>query len=737
MRKSSSLSLSLILLLSQSLTVLAQGQKQPPTNPAPQQQQGAESSPYDDEVVRITTNLVQVDAVVMDKDGRYVTDLRPEDFEISEDGKKQEITNFSYIKVDTVSPMTTASNTTARTEKNTSVIPPARLKPEQLRRTIALVVDDLSLSVESIVHVKKSLKNYLDEQIRDNDLSAILRTSSGVGVLQQFTTDKRILNAAVDRIRWYPLSRGGLNAVEPKNTLSEPTATRGDVDAAKGGTAEENREANSIGDSIDALMYIIRGFQRLPGRKAVVLFTDGLRLFDRVDNALNSNVQRLRRLVDLANRSSVVFYSIDARGLQPLNFSAGEKSTSALASQNAAAMVGVGSPRQNFFEDQDGMNYLAKETGGIFMQNNNDFNKAVARVLEDQKGYYLIGYRPDVSTFDPQTGRRTFHNLKVKIKPSGLTVRSRTGFYGVAEPKATEQPRTREQQLMAALTSPFSASGVDIRMTSLFSNNATRGSFMRSLIYINANDLQFSEEANATRKAMIDIAAVTFNGDGKVVDQVIETREVRVTAEGYRSILRNGLTYTLDVPVNKQSGGYQLRAAVRDAVTEKTGSANQFISVPDLATGRLAISGISIAGVTPGRNDNAVPAGQDKQSASAAATAEYDSMFGPAARRLKQGMILDYGYVIYNAQLDKSTGKPQVTTQIRLFRDGKLIFTGKVAPLDTSNQKDLRRLLAGGSIQTGTDMIPGDYVLQVTVTDPLAKEKQRVTTQWIDFEIVK
>lgn len=732
MRKSSSLFLSLILLTSQSLTVLSQVQKQPPANPA-QPQQGEASSPYDDEVVRITTNLVQVDAVVMDKDGRYVTDLRPEDFEISEDGKKQEITNFSYIKVDPASSRTPDSNRTARAEKSASIIPPVRLKPEQLRRTIALVVDDLSLSVESIVHVKKSLKNYLDAQIQDNDLSAILRTSSGVGVLQQFTTDKRILNAAVDRIRWYPLSRGGLNALEPKSALGEQPAARGDVDASKMGTSEENREANSIGDSIDALMYIVRGLQRLPGRKAIVLFTDGLRLFDRVDNALNSNVQRLRRLVDLANRSSVVFYSIDARGLQPLSFTAGDKATTALSSQNAAAMVGVGSPRQNFFEDQDGMNYLAKETGGIFMQNNNDFNKAVGRVLEDQKGYYLLGYRPDVSTFDPLTGRRTFHNLKVKIKPSGLTVRSRTGFYGVAEPKATEQPRTREQQLMAALTSPFSASGVDMRMTSLFSNDARRGSFMRSLIYINGNDLQFSEEADGSRKARVDIAAVTFNGEGRVVDQIIETREVRVTASGYRSILRNGLTYTLDVPVNKQSGGYQLRAAVRDAATEKLGSANQFISVPDLSTGHLAVSGISIAGVTPGRNSSEVSAGQGNQSA----TAEYDSLFGPAVRRLKQGMILDYGYVIYNALLDKSTGKPQVTTQVRFFRDGKLIFTGKVAPLDTSNQKDLRRLIAGGSIQTGADMLPGDYVLQIIVTDPLAKEKYRVTTQWIDFEIIK
>src|SRR5689334_10127757 len=98
MSKASSLLLLLALLTSQPLAIPAQQQTKPQAQSTPQQ--GETSNPYDDEVVRITTNLVQVDAVVVDKDGRYVTDLRPEDFEITEDGKRQEITNFSYINVE-------------------------------------------------------------------------------------------------------------------------------------------------------------------------------------------------------------------------------------------------------------------------------------------------------------------------------------------------------------------------------------------------------------------------------------------------------------------------------------------------------------------------------------------------------------------------------------------------------------------------------------------------------------
>jgi hypothetical protein len=74
---------------------------------------------------------------------------------------------------------------------------------------------------------------------------------------------------------------------------------------------------------------------------------------------------------------------------------------------------------------------------------------------------------------------------------------------------------------------------------------------------------------------------------------------------------------------------------------------------------------------------------------------------------------------------------------MHLFRDGKPVFTGRVQTLDASGQPDLKRIVGGGAIQLGSEMAPGEYILQVVVTDPLAKEKYRVATQWIDFEIVK
>jgi hypothetical protein len=91
----------------------------------------------------------------------------------------------------------------------------------------------------------------------------------------------------------------------------------------------------------------------------------------------------------------------------------------------------------------------------------------------------------------------------------------------------------------------------------------------------------------------------------------------------------------------------------------------------------------------------------------------------------------------YNARLDKSTSQPRLTTQVSLFRDGKEVFTGKEIPFEVREVPDLKRLPAGGAIKLGTDLTPGEYVLQVIVTDLMADEKHRTTTQWTGFEIVK
>ena len=402
--------------------------------------------------------------------------------------------------------------------------------------------------------------------------------------------------------------------------------------------------------------------------------------------------------------------------------------------------------RNAAFETQQGLDFLAQQTGGIAIRNSNDLGSGIRRVMEDQKGYYLIGYRPDYATFDPKTGRRTFHKLSLKVtRPGKFNVRMRNGFLGRSDEDRQQAPRTLAQQLVEALISPFGANGIHLQLTSLFGNDARAGSFMRSILHIDARDLTFTDEPNGRHKGVFDVLAITFGDNGVPVDQDGRTYTLTLSDDSYKRALRDGLVYSVTVPI-KKPGAYQLRMSLRDASSERIGAASQFIEAPDLKKDRLAVSGIVMRGENPGKptspngpaaQPGANPPANSTPGQSQEGLEQGNAEASPALRHFSRGMLMAYSFIIYNAHLDKTTNAPQLTTQVRLFRDGKPVFTGKENPFKIGNPSDLKRLLAGGVIQLGTDLPPGEYVFQVIVNDPLASEKHRVATQWIDFEIVK
>jgi len=188
-------------------TIFSQGIK-PTSKPTP---------PDDGDVVKITTALIQVDVTVTDRKGNIVTDLKPEEIEIFENGEKQDVTHFSFIS----NVRAVTETIKKKVEKDTVIVPPSAVRPEQIRRTIALVVDDLTLSFVSTYYVRRALKKFVDEQMQDGDLVAIIRTGAGIGALQQFTSDKRVLYAAIEKVKWNPQGSGGITAFAPIEATPE------------------------------------------------------------------------------------------------------------------------------------------------------------------------------------------------------------------------------------------------------------------------------------------------------------------------------------------------------------------------------------------------------------------------------------------------------------------------------------------------------------------------------------
>lgn len=674
--------------------------QQPPQKPTNDQ----------DDVVKITTNLVQVDAVVT-KDGKPVTNLTADDFEIYEDGKKQTITSFAYIS--NVSGATPQPVTP--TKEKTANIPPSRpFNPNEPHRTIAFVVDDLGLSAESINQVRKQLRKFVNEQLQPNDLVAIIRTGGEMGALQQFTNDKRILSRAVDQLRWNLCNRVGITVLAPIDSGSDtPLCGRG-----------------TMATTIRSLRFILDAMAYLPGRKSMVFMSDHLPVEDQdelnflrdvrngggtqddaIQKALSANGNdgpanlglearsysaALHKIAERAIRSSVVIYSVDTQGLQTTALTAADR------------FYGSGQQYQNVLRNRslllwsrrEGSDLIAKQTGGFQIKNSNSYE--IDRIVQDQSGYYLLGYRPTDETFNKQ-----FHHIKAKVTRSGMTLRTRFGFFGVSEEEASKTRLTARDMTNLALASPFAAQDVEVGLASLFWNDKTNGPLIKSFVYIDPSDLMFTP-VDGRQQASIELHGVVFGDNGAMVEQLRRGATISFSESEYAAALKNGMGLSVDIPV-KRNGAFQVRIAVRDRKSSKIGSAGEFVTVPDLKNKRLAVSGIVLSNSSHG---------------------EQEGMSNTVARRFDANSDLDFGYVIYNAL---QFAKPVMET--KLFRDGKVVYSGPEAPIQTAGQPDPDRVVASGKVRL--DLEPGYYYLQVVITDKDVKSKALPVVQWIDFEVVK
>ena len=645
-----------------------------------------------DDVVRITTNLVQVDAVVT-KDGKPVTGLTADDFEIYEDGHKQAITSFAYISNVGAKPATTPEKPR---EKNTGSVtpPPPPIMRDVPRRTIALVVDDLGLSAESMTFVRRSVRKFVAEQMQPNDLVAILRTGIQVGALQQFTNDKRLLNRAVDQLRWNLCSRVGINVLPAVGYASYAGC------------------AHSYGGTLSQVRSIVDAMGQLPGRKSLILMSDSIPIqsqelqpyeYENVPNWAGRDwIYRrgLDKIAERAIRSSVVIYSVDTQGLQVTVPTAADQFSGNIQ-QITAQMRNIITARSRLLQDRRaGGDMLARQTGGLQIHNSNDFH--FDRIMEDQSGYYLLGYRPTDETFN-----KRFHHIKAKIKKSGMTVRTRFGFYGVSEEDVKLRLPSPTQMTNLALMSPFGAQNLEFELASFFTNDQVQGSLIRSFIYLDANDLTF-KAVNDRHEAAVEIHGVIFGDNGIPLEKVTHGLTLTLKEPEYEKAMREGLRLRFDMPA-RRPGAYQVRIAIREGYSYKIGSAGQFVAVPNLNNKQLALSGVVLQGVD---------------------AKTQDAMTSPAVRRYRVNSDLYFAFVIYN-------GSPNLLMQTKLFRDGKAVKSSVESAVDVTNQPDPGRMLITNVMRLTPDLEPGNYYLQVVITDKTAKDKEPPATQWVDFEIVK
>jgi VWFA-related protein len=666
-------------------------------------------------VFSVSTTLIQIDTVVTDSKGRQVTDLKADDFQVKVDGKLQPITNFSYVHLDSPNVNRASLSPQASQSPLTSASPADVLKPEDVRRSMVLVVDDLSLSFQSMYYVRRSLKKFVDEQMQPGDLIALWETGRSNSVFQQFTSDKRVLQAAVDNLRWNPV---GLGLIDPFENPGPDvrrmaslltTGTTGPPPGSSNATLQQgadsaNETAYSRLDAtvgtLDVLGQLMDELRPVGGRKAVVLFSDGIDLpgvsvpGSSLQGFRNEELlARFRHLIDKANRSGTVVYTVDARGLVYL------------APQQLAALE----------LSQQGLLQLAEDTGGFATVNNNTFNYALQRIEEEQHGYYLIGFKaPSAISADHPATLADYHSIKVTVNGQGLHAHSRSGFFGETDEASRPKYATRQQQMMAAVQSLFNKSDLHVRITALYRRTAKGESVVHNLLYVDPRDITFRTDLYGIQYAALDLAILASGtGLGPLASL---SRHVTIDAndEKLKQLRKDGILFTLDVPV-KQAGPYQIRACVLDSTSRATGSAGQFIDIPDLKKQHLALT-------TPLIDEVSAPAETRFNDVSS------------ALREFRAGSRLAFAFRV-ETEKDSRGGLPTGTfdTQIQLFRDRTPILDNPVS-VAPSPGHDGRSV--GGELRLSSSLAPGQYYLQAMVTAQGGKTP-RTASSWIEFRVVE
>lgn len=528
---------------------------------------------------RVGVDVVRLDAVVTDRNGALVTNLTADDFDVHQDGRPQKITLAQWVPIAGPQGGTIAQPPGASPGAG---VPP-HLSRGTVQRTIMIVVDDLGTSFESMPPARAALHRMVDEDLQPTDLAAVVRTSQAANVIQQFTNDPRVLHNAIDALTWNWRSRTAVAGLPPFGSLPDITINGRVIGAPGFGNLEALRASMSGNNSLGALALLIRRTRDLPGRKAMVLVSEGMTMLDRFDGP-GGEIRRgvlpdIRvvmprdHVVDQAVRSGVVVYALDPRTLQ----SAGLRPEDDLTFYDRAQLRAAGADRHQFLIDtQDFLTHISEQTGGFAVLNTNDLARGLRKITDDQRGYYLIGYTPDSSTFAKPGKTIRYHRISVEVKQPGLRVRTHAGFIGLPDEDKRTAPKPGTD-LYAAALSPFTADDVPMRITTDIAIDG--GTAIVAKAHIGGHALSFVADRFGQPLARADVLAILVDADGQITSSSSGSFTInQLTLPLDTTHL--GFLYEANLKVSKP-GRYQVRLALQDRNSHALGSDGEFVDVPE------------------------------------------------------------------------------------------------------------------------------------------------------------
>ena len=537
---------------------------------------------------KVPVDVVVVNAIVTDKQGNPVKDLKVDEFRVYEDGKLQPIHTFALESYK-------ATQGPAQTPGKPSGAPTTEDPGSAQSRMISIVVDDLATSApEFFMYTQQALNKLLGSGIEPSDLISY-STASG-SVSQPFTSDRDLLLSLAGDLHKKVQRIGTTKSTCPELTDMQAQQIRNNhpdnmslrvavaktiicqniqdlpnlpaevtaepmVRSAAAQQFEENQ--HRYRSLLTSLKQYLRSLRHFEGRKSLILISDGF---------LSDYVRyELQDVTDMALRSGVIFNTVDVRGLYTTNYQASDQ-------------VAVGNDQESFtllsrkpqmrIDDmryqEDPLRQLSSETGGMHIGNTNDLAAGMRKIIDSQSFYYILSYATPSAKSD---GR--YHKIKLEVTRPGLNVTYRKGYYAPKEQISFE--RRKKDDIIEALRAPGNLNEIPIQLSYNYFQMDDARYQLALMTQVNIRGMKFVEE-DSRHKNLISLIVVALDEHDQYIDGLEKTIDLNLTGPSYDALLNHGFTSKMDVKV--PPGRYRIRAVVREGVHTKMGSVNKMIEVP-------------------------------------------------------------------------------------------------------------------------------------------------------------
>jgi VWFA-related protein len=644
------------------------------------------------------TELVLVNVTVRDKSGKLVLDLKPEDFQIKEDGKPQKVVSFDVENTDAVPVMDVAqakpfdaSPAPALNSRGPQAAAAIEFKD---RRLIVLFFDLSGMEPDEIDHSVAAAQNYVDKQMAPADLVSVVSLGSSLQVNQDFTSDHGLLKKALQS-----LNPGAGQGFEEGSTGT----TEGTPDTGGSFTADDT-EYNIFNTDrrLEALRSVAERLSHVQQKKSLIYFSSG------IDRTGIENQSELRAATNAAVRANLSFYTMDIRGLQAL-VAGGEAQNASLRGTSPYSGQSTLNALNSNFTTQETLVTLAADTGGRAFLDSNDFSKVFKGVQEDTSTYYVLGYH---STNPARDGR--YRHITVSLNRPGVKIEFRRGYYAPADYKHSTQ-EDRERQLEEELNSDLPATDLPLYLAAGYFRIGDNKFFVPISLAVPGSQIPFSSTSNQD-KATLDVIGMALDSNKRQVGDMRDTVKLAVNTSA--EVRRKNVQY--DSGFILLAGKYHLKFVVRENQSGRMGSFETDVDIPDLKTQLLKISSVVLA--------NQIQPAKKNHSNNDPLIRNGTELIPSVTHVFSTGQHLYLYFEIYDPGHEtRGTDKPKSAKDsgIRLLTN-IAFFQGKVKAYESPLQevKELNAQDRGAAVfqldVPLTQFKPGFYTCQVNVVDDAA-----------------